>query len=55
MSNSTFRMGWPAEIKIGVMYDGQSLVVKKALEEYNHRLSEVSHQNLKFVVSDVGF
>lgn len=41
MSNSTFRMDCPAEIKIGVTDDGQSLVVKKVLEEHNHRLSEV--------------
>ena len=42
MLDSTFRMDCPAEIKIGVTDDGQSLVVKKVSEEHNHRLSEVS-------------
>ena len=49
MSNSTFRMDCPAEIKTGVMDDGQSLVANKVLEEHNHRLSEVSHQDLNLL------
>ena len=40
-------MDCPAEIKIGVTDDGQSLVVKK---EHNHRLSEASHQSLNYLL-----
>ena len=48
--DSTFRMDCLAEIKIGVTDDGQSLVVKKVLEEHNHRLSEIRLQNLTLLL-----
>ena len=43
-------MDCPAEIKIVVTDDGQSLVAKKVLEEHNHTLSEVRLQNLTLLL-----